>query len=432
MNIFLRHWAQSGSYILEKMGTKSFKFRWVAIAFLPLLLVYIIIVVKLSSNTLQGDQANYLFYAGRILTGKYFSDPSDIHLWWGIGYPLVLVPFVALNFPLFTIKLLNSIFLYSAILYLYATLKLFIPPIRALAIAFLAGLYLPFLSKLYFVSTETFVYFLVCGLIYYFCQYLHEESFSGKNLLLASLFFGWLALTKIFFGYVIAASIGLFGILFLLRRNKKIQRSFIICTLAMIWCVPYLIGTYSLTGNIFYWGTSGGESLYWMSTPYLDEMGDWFADTDLKSIPELNANHGAFFEKIASLSEVQKDAAFKQQASVNILGHPIKYFYNWLANLGRLFFDFPFSYQQQRIVILLYFIPNSILITLILFSLIPAFLRWNRIPFEIKALSFISVIAFFGSSLLSAYARMLTPLVPFCIIWIVFIYLRLIEFHLLA
>ncbi len=57
--------------------------------------------------------------------------------------------------------------------------------------------------------------------------------------------------------------------------------------MALIWCVPYLLMTYSLTGKPFYWGSSGGLSLYWMSTPYDTEMGDWFSKIDVKERPEL-------------------------------------------------------------------------------------------------------------------------------------------------
>ena len=44
----------------------------------------------------------------------------------------------------------------------------------------------------------------------------------------------------------------------------------LVYALALVWCLPYLAHTYSLTGRWFYWGSSGGMSLYWMSTPYRD------------------------------------------------------------------------------------------------------------------------------------------------------------------
>jgi hypothetical protein len=84
------------------------------------------------------------------------------------------------------------------------------------------------------------------------------------------------------------------------------------------WCVPYLLYTHSLTGRTFYWGTNGGMSLYWISTPYPSELGSWFSVTDVKEKPEL-APHREFFAKLEQLSDVERDDALKKQAVYNII-----------------------------------------------------------------------------------------------------------------
>ena len=52
------------------------------------------------------------------------------------------------------------------------------------------------------------------------------------------------------------------------RKGINYQKGIIILLIAFATIAPYLIYTYHLTGRIYYLGTSGGNNLYWMSTPY--------------------------------------------------------------------------------------------------------------------------------------------------------------------
>jgi hypothetical protein len=45
---------------------------------------------------------------------------------------------------------------------------------------------------------------------------------------------------------------------------------------------------------------------------------------------------------------LERDDAFKAQALRNIAAHPAKYLRNWLANVGRLLFSYPYSYTEQK------------------------------------------------------------------------------------
>lgn len=391
--------------------------------FLPLLLLYLFLVLTFSSNTYVGDEAGYINIATDIVHGSYLSDGN---LWWGPGYPITLTPFVLFKLPLLTAKLLNPFFLFGAVIYFYKTLNLYLEKNYAVIFTYCFGLYPPFMREIYLLMTESLVFLLVCGFMFHFCKS-HQES--GKNRryqILASLYLGYLALTKIFYGYVILAGILLFLMLFIFQKRDWYRKTTFIYFLALAVCIPYLLITYSRTGKIFYWGTSGGLSLYWMSTPYNNEMGDWFSGTSAIQRPELSP-HRDFFEYISNLSEVEKDDALKQQALENISQYPLKYISNWVANIGRLWFSYPFSYTPQKLSTFYYLLPNMFIFVLFVLSIYPAIVKYRLFPVELIALLLFDLIAFGGTSLLSAYDRQFRPLVPVILLWLSFIYVRVVK-----
>jgi hypothetical protein len=246
------------------------------------------------------------------------------------------------------------------------------------------------------------------------------------HLLMASIYLGYLALTKVFFGYVIVVGLLSFGVMYLWQRKKKFKQTAYIYLLALILCLPHLFYTYSLTGKVFYWGTSGGMSLYWMSERHENEWGSWFSSRKVKENPEL-AHYREFFDKMSKLSEVEKDGEFKKRAIYNITHHPAKYFVNWIANIGRLLFSYPFSHTQHKLTTYFYLIPNMFLVVLFLLGIYPVILRWRSIPYEIYALFYFGFVAFGGTSLLSAYDRQFRPLVPILLLWLCYIYIRVLK-----
>jgi hypothetical protein len=378
-----------------------------------------------SSNAFEGDEGDYVAIASSLSQG-YYSANNGITLWWGPGYPLILVPFVFLKLPWLVAKLLNAFFLFGAILFLYKTLALWLRESYALIFGFVMGLYPPFWREIHLLIAESLVFFLICGFMFYSCKVYRESRNHRLHLLIASMFLAYLALTKVFFGYVILVGLLSFLILYLWQRGEEFKNTTYTYLLALIWCLPYLLFTYSLTSKIFYWGTSGGMSLYWMSTPYENEWGDWFSSSNVQENPEL-AQHREFFDKIASLSEVEKDSEFKKEAIYNITHHPTKYFTSWMANIGRLLFSYPFSYERHKLTTYFYFIPTMFIVVLFVLSIYPAISRWKSIPYEIYALLYFGLIAFGGSSLLSAYTRQFSPLVPILLLWLSFIYVRVMK-----
>jgi len=396
--------------------------KWV---FGILFIGYLIAIWIFAGNLPVYDERRYLMFAEHLVHG-YYSPPANINLWNGPGYPLVLVPFVWLQTPLIYPKLLNAFFLTGFILFFYYTLLLYLPERSALFGACLVGVFPPILSEIHLLYTETIALFLIGGFIYCYCQ-THQTKKGGPWLILSAFFLAYLALTKIFFGYVLMVYLIVSFILALWKRSRHLKLSLMIFGLAFLFCLPYLIYTYSLTGRILYWSNSGGLSLYCMSTPYEDEWGDWFDQNKFKGNPFLARNHQSFFDRISKLPAVEKDEALKGQAVNNILQHPRKFVINWMANLGRLFFNYPYSYTPQKISTYAYFLPNIFLFVIMIFSLFVSFYAYKSIPYELFSLLVFSLIAFGGSSLLSAYSRQVLPLIPIAALWIFFIWCRVVS-----
>ena len=83
-----------------------------------------------------------------------------------------------------------------------------------------------------------------------------------------------LALSRVEYGYVLLAALLLSGVWLLVsRRAPMARRSVTALLVALLLCTPWLLYTYSLTSRPFYWGNSGGLSLYWMSAP--ENLGDY-------------------------------------------------------------------------------------------------------------------------------------------------------------
>jgi len=394
------------------------------IKLLPLLLFYIVIIMIFSSKTFVGDENGYIKIAKHLI--GYSNSPDNISLWWGPGYPIILTPFIFFKIPWIWARLLNALFLFSAIIYFHKTLTFWLSNVHATIFTYLLGMYPPFIREIHFLLTENLVFFLICGFIFHFCKTFKTSQSNWKNIMLTSFYLGYLALTKVFFGYVITVGLFSFGLIYLLFRNNNYIKTIYIYLFALIMCLPYLYYTHSITNKNFYWGSSGGMSLYWISTPYKKELGSWFSFRDVQTTQNL-AQHKKLFNKIKNLSEIEKDREFKKQALNNIIHHPKRYLINWIANIGRMLFSYPFSYTPQKISTFFYLIPNMFIVVLFILGIYPAIIRWNLIPYELKSLLFFLVITFSGTSLISAYDRQFRPLVPILILWICYIYFYILK-----
>ncbi|MGA3086706.1 MAG: glycosyltransferase family 39 protein [Thermodesulfobacteriota bacterium] len=395
--------------------------------FMPLLLLYIFIIMIFSDNSLFFDESRYLMFANNLSHG-YYSPHTKINLWNGPGYPLILLPIVLLKLPWLCARLLNALFFFGAVLFFNRTLRLYLEDRPAFYFSYLLGLYPLFIRHLPLLYTETLVLFLICGFIFYFCRANRSPGAAWVEVILAGVFAGYLALTKVFFGHVLLLGLVAFAIFYGWKKKKTFKKTSLVYLLALVVCSPYLLYTYSLTGKIFYWGDAGGLSLYCMSTPFKEELGDYFGPTKIEDNLPWIKNHEKFFnEEIFPRPPIQQDEVFKKQAIRNILDHPMKIFMNWLANIGRLLFNYPYSYTSQKLSTYIYMIPNMFLVVMMAFSIYPTYRARKWIPFEIYALLAFGLLAFGGSSLLSAYVRQFLPLIPICFLWVIFVWMNVVK-----
>lgn len=359
-------------------------------------------------------------YAKNLLNGHY-SPRGEIFLWNGPGYPIVLMPFIKLKVPWLAAKLLNPLFLFIAILYFYRTLCLYTKEKPALYFTYILGAYPPFSRYINLLLTEQLAIMLTCGFMYHSCKLLKETSRSWTYLLVPSMYLGFLALTKIFFGYVILIGIFLFFFLYAWKKKDQFKKILLIYVIALISCVPYLTYTYSLTGKIFFWGNRA-QAMYLMSTPYEGEYGDWFT--------RKSKHHRKFYKKIAGLSVVERERELRKQAIKNIINYPAKYVMNVMANIGRLFFNYPYSYDFQRLSTYFYIIPNMFIFVFCIMSIYPAYIGRKLIPFEINALIVFVLISIGGLSIVHSENRSLWPFVPIIVLWLSFILTRILKIEL--
>jgi hypothetical protein len=387
--------------------------------FFPFLILYIGLILIFSTDVFHGDERRYLYFAENLTKGYYSPPPPEIYIRNGPGYPMVLAPFSALNLPLISFKLLNAIFLYLAVVIFYKTLLFFVKLKTAKYIALLFGFYFPLFQSLPYIMTEVFSVFLVTLFVYFFCSLFQKENTKFLKVLIPSFFLAYLALTKIIFGYVISVGIFVFIIYFLLKKSKKARIAALIFILALSFCIPYLIYTYSLTGRVFYW-VDGGGVLYWMSSPYEGEYGDWHSYRLAKS-PQQKKKHYDFFDRISRLNPVERNDAIIKEAIKNIKKHPKKYFTNWLANIGRILFSYPYSFAPQSLKTYFTIIPNMFIVVFSVLCSYITMVNRRKIHQEIFLLLIFISIYLFGSSLVSAARRMFFLALPVIGLWLAYI-----------
>jgi hypothetical protein len=385
--------------------------------FLPLLVVYIIVLILSPTEIGRSDQSRYMWYAENLSHG-YFTPKDNVNLWSGPGYPLVLAPFVALKLPLAVPRLFNILLLLAAVAYFYATLRSYTGVRWATIGAYILGLWPPIVMFAPRLLTETLAVFLVCGFIFHLTRLRREVDRQRTHLILASVYLAYLALTRVLFGYVALALLVITLILWLWKRQSALRSDLIVYCLALVFCIPYLAYTYSLTHKVFHWADSGGLSLYWMASPYQEDLGAWHNFNEVLRNPELKKNHGSFFNELVILSPTEQDEALKRKALENIIAHPSKFMKNWVANLGRLLINYPFGYRSQNLFNYLRMIPGMFLGVFAVIAIYPTLAGRRQIPHEIWALLLFGLVAFGGSSVLSAYNRLFLPLVPVVLVWI--------------
>jgi len=390
----------------------------------PFLLLYLTICILFAPQGYVDDEDRYIYFANNLLNG-FFSPPYPMfNLWNGPGYPILIAPFLFLKLPLLVIRILNGFLLYFSLTVTYKTFNIYSTKKNAFLFTILIGLYFPIFEQLRLVMTETLAWFLISILCFLFVKNFQQEKISWKLLFLCAFTIAFLAMTKVIFGYVILLMLfaSIFMVLLPAFRSSA-KKSFLIFLISFVFCLPWLLYTYSLTNKLFYWTNSGSMSLYTMSTPYENELGDWANIEQL----QLNPNHKSFMDSISKFNSLQKDDAYKSAAIKNIIEHPEKYFSNWIANVGRLFFSYPYSKTEQTLKTYWTMIPNMFILIFIVISVFFSLMHYEKVPKALLVLLFFMLVYLFGSSLISAYRRMFYITMPFWILLISYVFNNIIS-----
>lgn len=412
--------------------------------FLPFLVVLIIYVLIFPTNGKHGDEARYLMFANNIIHGFYSPPAPDVNLTNGPGYPLILVPFLALGMPLISLTILNACFYYLSIVFLYKALQLVVSTIITLTFSFFWACYYVAYQNIPFTHTETLTYLLVSMLIYFSLKAFSDGTIAEKRkyILLSGFFLGYIVLTKIAFGYVLLFMLaGSFLLWLTKKKSLNYRKGVIILLVAFATVSPYLVYTYHMTGRPFYWSTTAGSTLYWASTPYEDEYGDWKLELKRGRVEDgnynipgagdsLRAHHQKDYDEIYKYKGVEQDDAFKKIAINNILSHPFKYIKNCVYNIGRLIFHYPFSEAVQRPKVLLVFPINGIIFTLMLFCTLLSVINWRKMSYPLRFLLLFTLLYLGESALVTAFVRMFTIIVPILMLWFAYTFQKSVKINL--
>ncbi len=416
---------------------------------LPILVSYLAIVLLFGADVPLGDGIRYWAYAGNLLNGTY-ATPEVGMLHMGPGYPIILAVFRFLNSPILFPLLLNSILLYLGIYYYYKTAILYIAPKIVIVSAYLLAFWDPFLlywmQKLY---SESLVVFLISFFSYHFIQY--YKTNERKSLIFSGLAIGYLALTKVIFGYVIAVVILLSALFYFITNYKALaSQSLKIFGIGFLICLPYLGYTYSLTGKFFYWGNSGGELLYWTASPHKADLGEWhtgekdmndffaqrysqYSGLDKEYVYNINEiitkriynDHKTLKFKINKLGYIESDSLYREIAVYNIKNHPVNFIKNWIMNIGRITIGYPHALYAKPpfspFMSLLNIIKSSFLLVFFIVAVCLSFLIRKTLDKEVIFVLITSLIYFGGVSFLAAQSqRFLIPILPVLFFFIIY------------
>jgi len=392
------------------------------LALAPFAVVYLAIPFLAPANAnLYDDEAGYLGLArllthGDFLTGRdnlVTGGPAYPNLWFGPGLPLVLTPFVALHVPVEVIRLLGPLFLFAAVVALFFLLRLFTGRGPALAGALALALYVPLYTVVAFVHSEPLALLLVVLGVYGSVRYARGRRPAFFVLGATSL--AWLALTRVEYGWVVSAVAVLLAIVWALRRDARAGRVAAVFAAGVVLCAPWLAYTYSVSGAAFEWGSSGALSLYWMTSPYAGDRGDWHGADSVFADPRL-APHRPLFRHIAPRTLSEQNAELVRAARRNVARHPLKFARNVADNLSRMLFNVPYSFKPAKASGLVYSVPAALLLASLA---VAAVRRRRRLPFEARAAAIFAVVTLALHAVLSGYPRLLFPIVPLAILLVV-------------
>ncbi|MCW2985410.1 MAG: hypothetical protein JWR63_2980 [Conexibacter sp.] len=382
--------------------------------FAALLVIYVAVTYLTFGSLLErADEPGYLGFAERLTHGGYAvrdGNPTDF-LWRGPGLPLVLAPLVWLDTPIEAMRLLGPICLALSAWLLYQLLRTWTGARVALLGAVAFGLYFPLWRTLPRLFTEPLALALITGAMLAFVRGTRRPQGGYGLVVLAGLLLGFLVLVRVENGYAVLGTLVLCAVWALVDRGSAVARKGVtLAAVAFVVTVPWLVYTHHQTDKWLYWGNSGGLSLYWMGSPFSEDLGEPHTDAQVASDPNL-AQHRPFFAALPT-EPVARDEALRKAARTTIRKHPLRYARNVAANFSRLWIHWPYSFGQGAATLLLFAVPGLLLFAMVVASLV-TLVRRRTFDVTLVPFAIFSAIAFAVHLAAAGYPRSIWPLVPF-------------------
>ena len=388
--------------------------------FLPVLAFHVFLVIFWGNNSPFGDETRYLTYANNLTNGFFvIGDNPIIHS--GPGYPLVIAPFIALGIPLMFIRLLNVVFLAGTLFYLRKTFETFLSPSKAIFLVYLFAFYPTLLKWMPRIYAEALALFFLSAFMYHVLSLFQDNRVSSIHLLYSGFFLGGLALTKYIFIYVIIASIILYGAGSIATNSKALKMVLSVFLMGFLIYLPFVVNNFLVTHQVLLTGTNGAEIFYWRSTPYENEFGDWIAFDEVigkretleaEDLTQIRKHHLEFIHEVYFLPLLERNKRLKKKALENIRANPLNYMRNTGASFVRLFFNYPRSYEAQKLTTFFHLIPGSILFYFTFIGVFIALKKRKEIPIKYVVLFSLGIIYLGGLTLLNGNARNLLCIIP--------------------
>ena len=374
--------------------------------FWGVLALYAAMTVLADRPDMIWDEGRYRWYAGNLAQG-FYNTPDKPDIINGPGYPLVLAPLIAVGSPLIVLRGLNAVFMALAAWFSFRAVLPYAGRKWALGIALVTALHPSVLRVAPRLMTEPLTLACVAGFAWAFTAALRAERLSWRLVLASAFAFGWLTLTRVFFGNVLLAAAVLLAVLLIFAKHRvRVLRALLVLAQAFVMCVPWLAYTHSRTGEWLCWSTNGGELLYWVTSTKPGENGHWFSEEESQTLPELVANgHRDFYKANYYLPVLEREAALKARAMQNIRENPSGVLWNWLCNQSRLLFGFPRSHLLVEWGSLLLVGINGVLVAWIGFVGWQAWCQKMQVLTELIVLALLTAIYLGGSGLLPGLPR---------------------------
>jgi 4-amino-4-deoxy-L-arabinose transferase-like glycosyltransferase len=409
----------------------KYKYRQIPLALILLFVIYCAIIIFFANHTPVGDEVGYSMYADNITHG-FYTDKNDVNIWWEPGYPVILALFNIMNFPVILIKLFNALFYIVAVLLFYKIALSFTDEKKSLYFSLLLGIWPPYIRMLIYQNSEALSCMLVAVIFYYSYFLLKNKEINYKKILVLSLALFYLAFTKAIFGYAIVTCIIICAVYYLFAKNKvSVKISLITLLISFIFCLPYLFYTYSLTGKMFFWSNRGGVNIYHSTTPFEGEYGDWFGYNIYLENPQAMTNHKEALDETKNMKALEKDDKFRELGIQHLKNNPVKFIKNWFVGLGRLMFNYPFSYSLQKPDTYFFIIPNMFLFSFLFISAGALIKFRKKFPYEFSFIILLAFVYLGGISLAAAVARYTALVYPLFFSLILYVFTKIIKINII-